>query len=91
MVTRFGREGRERRQGHSTEASAGLISTIGSCEGGRIFHALLAAQDKGGETTRLPDCFLKEAEPKPTSYSAARSSIHCDVWTEGMQAEFDGI
>ena len=73
------------------EAPAGLISTIGPCEGGRIFHALLAAQDAGVEPTRLPDCLLKEEEPEPTSYSAARSSMHSSVWTEVMQAEFDGL
>ena len=67
------------------EAPAGLISTIGPCEGGRIFHALLAAQDAGGEPARLPDCLLKGAEPEPTSYSAARSSMHSGVWTEAMQ------
>ena len=75
----------------SREAAAGQISTIGPCEGGRIFHALLAAQDTGSKPTRLPDCLLKEAEPEPTSYSAACSSIHSGVWTEAMQAEFDGL
>ena len=39
----------------------------------------------------MPDCLLKETEPEPTSYSAARSSIHSGVWTEAMQAEFDGL
>ena len=72
------------------EPAAGLISTIGPCEGG-IFHAILAAQDTGGEPTRLPDCLLKEVEPEPTSYSAVRSSIHSRVWAEAMQAEFDGL
>ena len=67
------------------EPATGLISTIGPCEGGRIFHALPAAQDTGGEPTRLPSCLLKEAEPEPTSYSAARSSIHSCVWTEAMK------
>ena len=61
------------------EAAMGLISTIRPCEGGRIFHALLAAQDTGGEPTRLPDCLLKEAEPEPTSCSAARSSTYSGV------------
>ena len=54
-----------------------------------MFHALLEAQDIGVEPTRLPVCLLKEAEPEPTSYSAARSSIHYGVWTEAMQAEFN--
>ena len=87
------REGRTRAQTRALnrEAAAGLISTIGPCEGSRIFHALLSAQDTGGEPTRLPDCLLKEAEPEPTSYSAVRSSIHSSVWTEAMQAEFDGL
>ena len=86
-------EGRTRAQTRALnrEATAGLISTIGPCEGVRIFHALLTAQDAGGEPTRLPDCLLKEAEPEPTSYSAARSSMHSGVWTEAMQAEFDGL
>ena len=87
------REGRTRAQTRALnrEAAAGLISTIGPCEGGRIFHALLAAQDAGGEPTRLPDYLLEGAEPEPRSYSAARSSIHSGVWTEAMQAEFDGL
>ena len=87
------REGRTRAQTRALnrEAAAELISTIGPCEGGRIFHALLAAQDAGGELTRLPDCLLKEAEPEPTSYSAARSSIHSVVCSEAIQAEFDGL
>ena len=68
------REGGTRAQTRALnrEAAAGLISTIGPCEGGRIFHVLLAAQDTGGEPTRLPDCLLKEAGTEPTSYSAAR-------------------
>ena len=84
-------EGRTRAQTRALnrEATAGLISTIGPCEGVRIFHALLTAQDAGGEPTRLPDCLLKETEPEPTSYSAARSSMHSGVWTEAMQARFD--
>ena len=75
------REGRTRAQirALNQEAAAGLISTTGRCERGRIFHALLAAQDTGSELTRLPDCLLKEAEPEPTSYSAAHSSIHSGV------------
>ena len=92
MVTRFGRVGRGRRPGYSTgKRQRGLISTIGPCEGGRIFHALLAVQDTGGQPTRSPDCPLKEAEPEPTSYSTARSSIDSGVWTEAMQAEFVGL
>ena len=75
------REGRTRAQTRALnrEAAAGLISTIGRCERGCIFHALLAVKDAGGEPTRLPDFLLEEAEPEPTSYSAARSSIHCGV------------
>ena len=87
------REGRTRAQTRALnrEAAAGLIRTIGPCEGGRIIHALLAEQDAGGEPTLLPNCLLKEAEPEPMSYFAARSSIHSGVWTEAMQAEFDGL
>ena len=87
------REGRTRAQTRALnrEAATRLISTIGPCEEGHIFHALLAAQDTGGEPTRLPECLLKEAEPEPASYSAARSSIHSGVWVEAMQAEFDGL
>ena len=73
------------------EAATGHISTVGPCEGGRIFHALLAAQDKGGKPTRLLDCFLKEAEPEPTSFSTARSLIHSGVRVEAIQARFDGL
>ena len=85
------REGRARAQTRALnrEAAAGLTSTIGPCEGGCKFHALLAAQDTGSEPTRLADCLLKETEPEPTSYSAARSSMHSGVWTEAMQARFD--
>ena len=41
------REGSTRAQTRALnrEAATGLISTIGPCEGGRVFHALLAAQD----------------------------------------------
>ena len=39
----------------------------------------------------MPDCLLKEAEPEPKSYSAARSSIHSVVCSEAIQAEFDGL
>ena len=85
-----GRTTAQTRALHRKEA-AGLKTTIVPCEGGWMFHALLAAQDTGGEPTRLPDCHLKEVEPKPTSYSAAKSLIHYGVWTETMQAEFDGL
>ena len=63
------RKGRMRVQTRSLnlELAAGLISTFGPCEGGRIFHALMAAKDIGGEPTWLPDCLLQEAEPGPTS------------------------
>ena len=79
------REGRTRVQTRALnrEAAAGLISTTGPCEGGHIFHVLLAAQDAGIEPTRLPDCLLKEAEPEPTSYSPARSSMHSGVLYRG--------
>ena len=82
------REGRIRAQTRALyrEAALGLIS-----KGGRIFYALLAAQDTGDEPTRLPDYLLKEAEPEPTSYSPAGSSIHFGVWTGAMEAEFDGL
>ena len=87
------REGRTRAQtrAFNREAAAGLTSAIEPREGGRIFHALLAAQGTGGKPTRLPDCLLKEAEPEPTSYFAVRSSIHSGVWTEAMQAQFGGL
>ena len=77
------REGRTRAQSRALnqEAAAGVINTIGPCGGGPIFHELLVAQEAGSELTRLPCCLHKEAEPEPTSYSAARSSIHSRVWT----------
>ena len=68
-----------------------MISIIGPCDGGRIFLALLAAQEAGGEPSKLPDCLVKEAEPELTSYSAACSSRHLAIGTDTMQAEFDGI
>ena len=70
------------------EAAAGLISMIGSCDGGHIF---LVLQEASGEPTKLPDCLVKEAEPELTSYSAACSSRHLAIGTDTMQAEFDGI
>ena len=70
------------------EAAAGLISMIGSCDGGHIF---LVLQEASGEPTKLPDCLVKEAEPEPTSYSAACSSRNSGVWTEAIQTEFDGL
>ena len=33
----------------------------------------------------------QKAEPEPTSYSAARSSMHSGVWTEAIQVELDGL
>ena len=68
-----------------------MISVIGPCNGGRIFHALLAAQEEGGEPTKLPDHLVKEVGPKPRSYAAAYSSRHSGVWTEAIQAGFDGL
>ena len=73
------------------EAAAGLIGVIGPCDAGRIFHALLAAQEAGGEPTNLPDFLVKEAEAEPKSYSAACSSRHSGVRAEAMQTEFDGL
>ena len=61
------------------EAAAGMISEIGPCEGGHVFQALLTATETGRETTKIPDCLAKEAEPEPTSDSAARSSKCSDV------------
>ena len=59
------REGRTRAQTRALnqEAAAGLIGMIGPCDGDRILHALLAAQEAGGEPTKLPDCLVYEAEP----------------------------
>ena len=87
------REGRTRAQTRALnqEAAAGLISAIRPCEGGRVFQALLAAKESGREKAKLPDCLIKEAEPEPTSYSAARSSKHSDVWTEAMSSGFEGL
>ena len=61
------------------EEAAGLIGAIGPCEIGRVFQALLAATETRRENTKLPDCLVKKAEPKPTSYTAVRSSKHPDV------------
>ena len=74
------RQGRTRAQTRTLnqEAAAGLISAVGPCERGRVFQALLAATETGREKTKLPDCLVKEAEPKLTSYTAARSSKHLD-------------
>ena len=69
-------------------AAAGLVSMIGPCHGGRISHAQRAAQDEGGDASKLPDYLFKEAEPETMSCSAACSSRHSGLW---IQAEFDGI
>ena len=63
------REGRTRAQARALnrEAAAGPISAIGPCEGGRVFQALLAANERGRKKTKLPDCLVKEGGPEPTS------------------------
>ena len=73
------------------QAAVELISAIGPCEGGRVFQALLTATETGREKTKLPDCLVKEAELEPTSYTAARSSKHSDVWMDAMKSEFDSL
>ena len=87
------REGRTRAQTKalSRQAAAGLISAIGPCEGGRVFQALLAANEAECEKTKLPDCLVKEAEPEPTSYTAARTSKHSDVLMDAIRSEFDEL
>ena len=87
------REGRGRAQTRALnrEAAAGLISAIRSCEGGRVFRALLSATETGREKAKLPDCLVKEAELEPTSYTAARSSKQSDVWMDAIRSEFDGL
>lgn len=65
MVKLLGRKYESADQGPNQEAAAGLVSA--SCDGGRTFRALLAAQE---EYRR------KEAEPRPTSYSAAVASFY---------------
>ena len=90
---RTDREGNTRAQTRALnqEPAAGLISMIGPCDGGRILHALLAAQEARDEPTKFPNSLVKEAEPEPTSYSAAYSSRYSGVCTEAMQAELDGL
>ena len=57
VVKIFGRGERERKtRALNQEAAAGWISMIGSCDGGRIFFALLAPQEAGVEPTNVPDC-----------------------------------
>ena len=55
------REGSTRAQTRAVnqEAAVGLISVIGPCDGGRIFHAQRAAQEVGGEPTKLLGCLAK--------------------------------
>ena len=75
------REGRTRAQTRALnrQAAAGLISAIGLCGGGRVFQAPLAGNKAECEKTNLPDCLVKEAEPEPPSYTAARMSKHLGV------------
>ena len=86
-------EGRTRAETRALnrEAAAGLISAIGPCEGGRVFRALLAPNEAECDKTKLPDCLVKEAESEPTSYTAARTSKHSDVWMDAMRSEVDGL
>ena len=51
----------------------------------------LAATETGREKTKLPDCLVKEADSEPTSYTAARSLKHSDIWMDAMTSEFDGL
>ena len=78
------REGRTRAQTRALEreAASGLISLVGPVEGSKILDALLAVQPANHEPAKLPECSILEAEPEPTSFSAARSSQHSDVWME---------
>ena len=87
------REGRTRAKTRALnrEAAAGPIRAIGPCEGGRMFQALLAANEAECEKTKVPDCLVKEAEPEPTSYTAARMSEHSGVWMDAMRSAFDGL
>ena len=87
------REGHTRAQTRvlSWEAAAGLMNAIEPCEGGRVFQALLAATETGREKTKLQGCLVKEAEPEPTSYAAACSSKHSDVWIGAIKSEFGGL
>ena len=86
-------DGEEIREGHTRaqtkaldrEAAAGLISACRPCGEGRVFQALPAANETECEKTKLPDCLVKEAEPKPTSYTAARKSKLSDVWMDAMR------
>ena len=71
------------------EAAVGMIDAIAPCDGGHILYVLLAAQEAGGERTKLTDCLVKEGEPEPMSCSAACSPKHSSVWAEAMEAEFD--
>ena len=56
-----------------------------------MFHALLEANEAECEKTKLPGCLVKEAEPEPTSYTAARTTKHSDVWMDEMISQFDGL
>ena len=71
------REARTRAQTRvlNREAAAGLVSEIGPCERGRVFQAPMAATETGREKTKLPGCFVKAAEPEPTSYINRRAFV----------------
>ena len=71
-------------------AAAGLISSNGPCEGGRVILALLAANETGHEKTTFPDGRV-DTEPEPTSYAAALSSKYSDAWVDAMRSELDGV
>ena len=39
----------------------------------------------------MPKCTIQEAEPEPTSYTAARASKYAEIWKKSMDAEFAGL
>ena len=87
------REGRTRAQQRALGQphAAGLFSNLGSLEGSRVVRALIAEQETSRTSSKLPSCPVQDAEPEPTSYSAACASQHSAVWGEAMVAEFEGL
>lgn len=64
---------------------------FGPDEGQKAIHGLLAVREDTREPGELPKFLVREAGPKPVSYSAGRSSEFSDVWMEAMVKEIDGL
>ena len=54
-----------------------------------MVHGLVAEQVE--QSDGVPKCTIREAEPEPTSYTAASASKYTELWKKSMDAEFVGL